>query len=45
MVREFYYEGFSRQFRIWKKECTGRTRLMTNIKMAEKDHKKKDELF
>ncbi len=45
MVPEFYYEDFSRQFRLWKKECTGSTRLMTNMKMAGKDHKKRDESF
>ena len=43
MVPEFYYEDFSRQFRLWKKECTGGTRLMIKIKLAGKDHKRRDE--
>jgi len=45
MVSEFYYEDFSRQFRLWKKECTGGTRLMTKMKMTGKDHKRRDEPF
>ena len=36
MVSEFYYEDFSRQFRLWKEERTGGTRLMTKMKWPER---------
>ena len=36
MVPEFYYEDYSRQFRLWKKECTGGIVLMTKMKWPER---------
>jgi len=45
VVPEFYYEDYSRQPRLWRKECTGGTRMMTKMKMAGKDHKRRDESF
>gem|GEM_PF-2576531 len=32
MVPDFYYEAYSRQPRLWKKECIGGTGLMTKMK-------------
>ncbi|GEM_PF-2669047 len=36
MVPEFYYEDYSRQFRLLKKECTGGIVLMTKMKWPER---------
>ena len=44
MVSEFYHEDYSRQPRLWKKECTGGTGLMTKMRMAGKeDHNIREE--
>ncbi|GEM_PF-220589 len=45
MVSEFYYEDFSRQPRLWKKECTGGIGPMTKMKWPERTIREKTNHF